>query len=61
MENALNRAELLEHLLPVTRAAGDVIMSIYATDFEVRGKSDESPVTEADEKPRLPSCLPCAN
>ncbi len=50
MENALNRAELLEHLLPVTRAAGDVIMSIYATDFEVRGKSDESPVTEADEK-----------
>jgi 3'(2'), 5'-bisphosphate nucleotidase len=30
--------------------AGDVIMAIYnSDDFEVRSKSDESPVTEADE------------
>ncbi|MDG1769048.1 MAG: inositol monophosphatase family protein, partial [Yoonia sp.] len=30
--------------------AGDKIMEIYADpDFEVRSKSDESPVTEADE------------
>lgn len=50
MGNALSRAELLEQLLPVVRAAGEVIMTIYATDFEVRGKSDASPVTEADEK-----------
>ena len=40
---------LLDALLPVVRAAGDEIMKIYATDFEVRGKTDASPVTEADE------------
>ncbi|QDX82664.1 3'(2'),5'-bisphosphate nucleotidase [Denitratisoma sp. DHT3] len=50
MSTAINRAELLERLLPVARAAGRAIMDIYATDFAVRGKSDASPVTEADEK-----------
>jgi 3'(2'), 5'-bisphosphate nucleotidase len=30
-------------------AAGAVIMSVYATDFEVRRKADLSPVSEADE------------
>ena len=31
--------------------AGDVIMEVYAApDFDVRSKSDDSPVTEADEK-----------
>lgn len=50
MTTAINRAELLELLLPVARAAGQAIMDIYATDFAVRGKSDASPVTEADEK-----------
>jgi 3'(2'), 5'-bisphosphate nucleotidase len=30
--------------------AGEVIMSIYATDFSVRSKNNSSPVTEADEK-----------
>jgi 3'(2'), 5'-bisphosphate nucleotidase len=31
--------------------AGDVIMSVYdADDFEVKSKSDDSPVTEADER-----------
>jgi len=34
----------------IARAAGEVIMAIYATDFAVRGKSDASPVTEADER-----------
>jgi 3'(2'), 5'-bisphosphate nucleotidase len=46
----LERAGLLERLLPVARAAGDEILSVYATDFEVRDKSDASPVTEADER-----------
>lgn len=32
------------------RAAGQLIMQVYATDFSVRGKDDASPVTEADEK-----------
>lgn len=45
-----NRAELLDILVQVTRDAGRVIMSIYTTDFAVRGKDDDSPVTEADEK-----------
>jgi 3'(2'), 5'-bisphosphate nucleotidase len=46
----LDRAELLERLLPVARAAGDEILAVYATEFEVRDKSDASPVTEADER-----------
>lgn len=45
-----NRTELLDILTQVARDAGRVIMSIYATDFAVRGKEDDSPVTEADEK-----------
>lgn len=51
MTNLLeNRSELLNILTQVARDAGSVIMSIYATDFAVRGKDDDSPVTEADEK-----------
>lgn len=30
--------------------AGRVVMEVYATDFEVRTKSDASPVSEADER-----------
>ena len=44
------RAQLLEQLLPVVRAAGNIILGIYVTDFAVRQKSDESPVTEADDR-----------
>ena len=50
MTESSNRRELLERLIPVVREAGNVIMDIYATDFEVRGKGDASPVTEADER-----------
>ena len=39
---------LLEALLPVARQAGSVIMEIYASPFVVRGKEDDSPVTDAD-------------
>ena len=45
-----NRIELLNTLTQLARDAGSVIMAIYATDFDVRGKDDNSPVTEADEK-----------
>lgn len=45
-----DRAALLNILTQVARDAGSVIMAIYATDFAVRGKDDDSPVTEADEK-----------
>ena len=46
----MTRAELLESLLPVARAAGEEILQVYATEFEVRDKDDASPVTEADER-----------
>ena len=36
-------------IVQAARAAGDVIMQVYATDFEVRDKDDDSPVTQADE------------
>lgn len=42
-------AQLLDQLIPVVRQAGDLIMEIYAGDFAVRGKEDDSPVTAADE------------
>jgi 3'(2'), 5'-bisphosphate nucleotidase len=41
---------LIEPLSRIARAAGRAILDIYATDFEVRIKSDSSPVTEADER-----------
>lgn len=37
-------------MVALVRAAGREIMQVYATDFEVRGKADDSPVTEADER-----------
>ncbi len=46
----MTRPELLESLLPVARAAGEEILQVYATEFEVRDKDDASPVTEADER-----------
>lgn len=45
----LDRAELLERLVPVAREAGRLVLDVYATDFVVRGKVDASPVTVADE------------
>ena len=50
MSSIPNRRELLEQMLPVARAAGQAILDVYATNFEVRGKSDASPVTLADER-----------
>ena len=50
MTQSFDPRTVLEALLPLARAAGAAIMDIYATDFEVRGKSDASPVTEADER-----------
>jgi 3'(2'), 5'-bisphosphate nucleotidase len=46
----IDRAAVLDALIPVIREAGDLILDIYRTDFDVRGKTDSSPVTEADEK-----------
>ena len=46
----ISAAALLEQLTPLIRDAGQVIMDIYATDFDVTKKGDESPVTQADQK-----------
>lgn len=46
----VNEGSLIDELVEVALAAGDVIMTIYATDFDVAKKADSSPVTEADEK-----------
>ena len=46
----VNRSRMLEQLVEISRAAGRAILDVYASDFEVRGKADASPVTEADER-----------
>ncbi len=40
----------IDDLCAIAHQAGAAIMAIYATDFEIRDKNDDSPVTEADEK-----------
>ena len=40
---------LLQSLIYTAQRAGGAIMAVYATDFSVRSKADESPVTVADE------------
>ena len=61
---SFTHAGLLEGLVPVIRAAGELVMAVYRTDFDVRGKDDASPVTEADERaealilPALDALLP---
>lgn len=35
-------------LVDMTRRAGDAILEVYATDFDVEDKDDRSPLTEAD-------------
>jgi 3'(2'), 5'-bisphosphate nucleotidase len=43
-------AALLPELERLARVAGAAIMEVYATDFSVERKGDDSPVTEADQK-----------
>lgn len=42
--------EWLERVIPIARAAGAIVMEVYATDFEVADKEDASPVTVADHR-----------
>ena len=46
----MNPLELLACISAVAREAGAAAMEVYASDFAVRGKADQSPVTEADER-----------
>ncbi|CAN5270984.1 3'(2'),5'-bisphosphate nucleotidase CysQ [soil metagenome] len=45
---AYRASELLEPVLDIARRAGDEILAIYDTEFEVDEKSDTSPLTAAD-------------
>ncbi|MFN3231970.1 MAG: 3'(2'),5'-bisphosphate nucleotidase CysQ [Alphaproteobacteria bacterium] len=40
---------LCDQIEALARDAGETILTIYNSDFDVRSKDDESPVTEADE------------
>ena len=46
----LPEPELLHRVIPIARAAGEIVMAVYATEFQVGAKSDTSPVTEADHR-----------
>ncbi len=47
----MDYAAITETFTKLALEAGDLIMEVYASpDFEVKSKSDESPVTEADTK-----------
>lgn len=48
--NLPHEHDLLEKLIAIARDAGDIILSVYATDFAVHTKADSSPVTVADER-----------
>jgi 3'(2'), 5'-bisphosphate nucleotidase len=49
MSNKLSHNMLAAAVRDIVLRAGEEIMTIYRTPFEVRSKSDRSPVTEADE------------
>jgi len=44
------RRALMLAATEIADRAGDVILEVYGTDFDVRRKGDDSPVTEADER-----------
>ena len=44
----MNYGELVEPLVALARTAGDAILEVYATDFDVQAKDDASPLTQAD-------------
>jgi len=45
----MNTGALIQSLIYTAQRAGGAIMAVYATDFAVQTKPDESPVTVADE------------
>jgi 3'(2'), 5'-bisphosphate nucleotidase len=44
----MNITDLVEPIVALARQAGDAILEVYATDFDVQAKDDESPLTQAD-------------
>ena len=45
-----SKNELLEQVHAIAKSAGELVMSVYRSDFSARSKDDASPVTEADER-----------
>ena len=46
----MNYNQMINDIVKVARKAGEAIMEIYATDFNVELKGDNSPLTAADKK-----------
>jgi 3'(2'), 5'-bisphosphate nucleotidase len=46
----LPEVELLDSVIAIVRAAGALVMAVYATEFAVASKPDASPVTAADRR-----------
>ncbi len=44
----MNPAELVEPIVALAEKAGSAILKVYATDFDVQAKDDDSPLTQAD-------------
>ena len=42
--------EIIQGVVALTRQAGSAIMEVYKTDFDIKIKDDNSPVTAADMK-----------
>ena len=45
---AIDYVELIDPVSALASAAGNRIMQVYATDFDVQSKTDDSPLTQAD-------------
>lgn len=43
-----NLADYLNEVITIAKAAGEAIMQVYSTDFNVEHKEDKSPLTQAD-------------
>ncbi len=44
----MDLTSFIEPGVELARKAGDAILEVYATDFDVQVKQDESPLTQAD-------------
>ncbi len=44
----MNYTDLIEPIAALTHDAGEAILEVYATDFDVQSKADKSPLTQAD-------------
>ena len=45
---AMDLEQLIEPVVELAIQAGDAILEVYATDFDVQHKADMSPLTQAD-------------